>query len=132
VIPQIQFGNIIIGPQPTRGWLQDQAVLYHDKELVPHHQYLAYYFWLQHAYKSDAIIHFGTHGTQEWLPGRQVGLSRYDWPSIMVGDMPVIYPYVMDDVGEGIQAKRRGNAVIVDHLTPPIVTSGLYGNLSDH
>jgi cobaltochelatase CobN len=135
VIPRIEFGNVIMGPQPTRGWDQDEAALYHNTALVPHHQYIAYYLWLQHAYEADAIVHFGTHGTQEWLPGKDVALSRYDWPGIMVGEVPVIYPYIMDDVGEGIQAKRRGNALIVDHLTSPLIEAGLYGgyqNLSDY
>jgi len=135
VIPRIEFGNVILGPQPTRGWEQNEAAMYHNGSLAPHHQYLAYYLWLQHEYGADAIVHFGTHGTQEWLPGKDVALSRYDWPSVMVGDMPVIYPYIMDDVGEGIQAQRRGNAQIVDHLTSPIIEAGLYGgyeNISDY
>ncbi|MCD4844966.1 MAG: cobaltochelatase subunit CobN [Methanosarcinales archaeon] len=129
VIPRIDLGdNVMLAPQPTRGWLQNNEALYHDKELAPHHQYIAFYLWLQKEYEADAIIHFGRHGTQEWLPGKQFGLSRYDWPSIMVGDLPVIYPYVMDGLGEGNQAKRRGNAVIVDHLVPPIIAADLYGN----
>jgi cobaltochelatase CobN len=129
VIPKIDLGdNVMLAPQPTRGWLQNNEALYHDKELAPHHQYIAFYLWLQKEYEADAIIHFGRHGTQEWLPGKQFGLSRYDWPSIMVGDLPVIYPYVMDGLGEGNQAKRRGNAVIVDHLVPPIIAADLYGN----
>jgi cobaltochelatase CobN len=135
VIPRLEFGNVILGPQPTRGWDQSDEALYHNESLPPHHQYLAYYLWLQHEYGADAIVHFGTHGTVEWLPGKDVALSRYDWPSVMVGDMPVIYPYIMDDVGEGIQAKRRGNALIVDHLTSPIIEAGLYGgyeNISDY
>lgn len=135
VIPRIEFGNVILGPQPTRGWEQNEEAMYHNDSLAPHHQYLAYYLWLQHEYGADAIVHFGTHGTQEWLPGKDVALSRYDWPSVMVGDVPVIYPYIMDDVGEGIQAQRRGNAQIVDHLTSPIIEAGLYGgyeNLSDY
>lgn len=135
VIPRIEFGNVILGPQPTRGWEQNEAAMYHNGSLAPHHQYLAYYLWLQHEYGTDAIVHFGTHGTQEWLPGKDVALSRYDWPSVMVGDMPVIYPYIMDDVGEGIQAQRRGNAQIVDHLASPIIEAGLYGgyqNISDY
>ena len=132
VIPKIDVGNnVLLAPQPTRGWLQDNDVLYHDKELAPHHQYIAFYLWLQNEYNADAIVHFGRHGTQEWLPGKQFGLSRYDWPSIMVGDMPVIYPYVMDGLGEGNQAKRRGNAVIIDHLVPPIIAAGSYGNYSN-
>ena len=129
VIPKIDLGdNVMLAPQPTRGWLQNNEALYHDKELAPHHQYLAFYLWLQNEYEADAIIHFGRHGTQEWLPGKEFGLSRYDWPSIMVGDMPVVYPYVMDGLGEGNQAKRRGSAVIIDHLVPPIIAAGLYGN----
>ncbi|MEA1866343.1 MAG: cobaltochelatase subunit CobN [Euryarchaeota archaeon] len=132
VIPKIDLGdNVMLAPQPTRGWLQNNEALYHDKELAPHHQYLAFYFWLHKEYQADAIVHFGRHGTQEWLPGKQFGLSRYDWPSIMVGDMPVVYPYVMDGLGEGNQAKRRGSAVIVDHLVPPIIAAGLYGNYTE-
>ncbi len=131
VIPSVPFGNVLLAPQPTRGWLQDQAVLYHSKELVPHHQYIAFYLWLKRGFGADAIIHFGRHGTQEWLPGKERGLSVMNcWPAILIQDIPVIYPYIMDGVGEGTQAKRRGNAVIVDHLTPPIVASGLYGDLS--
>jgi cobaltochelatase CobN len=132
VIPRIELGNVILAPQPTRGSLQNGSVLYHDKELVPHHQYIAFYFWLNREYKADAIIHFGKHGTQEWLPGKESGLSIEScWPAILIQDMPVIYPYEMDNVGEGTQAKRRGNAVIVDHLTPPIESSGLYRNFSE-
>lgn len=131
VIPGIKFGNVFLTPQPTRGWLQNNSVLYHDKELAPHHQYIAFYFWLKKKFGADAIIHFGTHGTQEWLPGKETALSVKEcWPAILIQDLPVIYPYIMDNVGEGTQAKRRGNAVLVDHLTPPIVASGLYGNLS--
>jgi len=131
VIPGVRLGNVLLAPQPTRGWLQNQSVLYHDKELPPHHQYIAFYLWLKKAYGVDAIIHFGTHGTQEWLPGKETALSARDcWPAILIQDIPVVYPYIMDNVGEGTQAKRRGNAVIVDHLTPPIVAGGLYGNLS--
>ncbi len=131
VIPVIKLGNVILAPQPTRGYLQDQEALYHDKELPPHHQYIAFYFWLAREFKADAIVHFGTHGTQEWLPGKETGLSSKDcWPAILIQDVPVVYPYIMDNVGEGTQAKRRGQAVIVDHLTPPMISSGLYGNLS--
>jgi cobaltochelatase CobN len=131
VIPKLSFGNVLLTPQPTRGWLQDQSVLYHDKELAPHHQNIAFYLWLKKDYSADAIVHFGTHGTLEWLPGKETALSVKEcWPAILVQDLPVVYPYIMDNVGEGTQAKRRGNAVIVDHLIPPIVASGLYGNFS--
>ncbi len=130
VIPTIQLGNINFIPQPTRSKLSDESLTYHNSSIPPTHQYLAAYFWINSIYDADAIIHFGTHGTQEWLPGNEVGLWRYDYPSIMVAETPVVYPYIMDNVGEGTQAKRRGNAVIIDHLTPPIVEAGLYGDLA--
>jgi cobaltochelatase CobN len=130
VIPTLQFGNINFIPQPARARLSDESLIYHNKSIPPNHQYLATYFWINNIYDADAIIHFGTHGTQEWLPGKEVGLWRYDYPSIMVDDTPVVYPYIMDNVGEGTQAKRRGNAVIIDHLTPPIVDAGIYGDLA--
>ncbi len=131
VIPKLSFGNVLLAPQPSRGDLENVSLLYHDKELPPHHQYIAFYLWLKKKFKADAVVHFGTHGTQEWLPGKETALSAKDcWPALLIKDLPVIYPYIMDNVGEGTQAKRRGNAVVVDHLTPPIVASGLYGNLS--
>ncbi len=130
VIPTIQLGNINFIPQPTRAGLSDETLIYHNESIPPTHQYLATYFWINNGYDADALIHFGTHGTQEWLPGNEVGLWRYDYPSIMVAETPVVYPYIMDNVGEGTQAKRRGNAVIIDHLTPAIVEAGLYGELA--
>ncbi|MEA1905738.1 MAG: cobaltochelatase subunit CobN [Euryarchaeota archaeon] len=129
VIPTVTFGNVIFVPQPTRGGLSSESAIYHDKTMPPTHQYLAAYYWINNVFDADAMIHFGTHGTQEWLPGNEVGLWRYDYPAIMVDDTPVVYPYIMDNVGEGTQAKRRGNAVIIDHLTPPIVAAGLYDEL---
>ncbi len=131
VIPTVEFGNVVFVPQPTRGGLSDESAIYHDKTLPPTHQYLAAYFWINNVFDADAMIHFGTHSTQEWLPGNEVGLWRYDYPAIMVADTPVVYPYIMDNVGEGTQAKRRGNAVIIDHLTPPIVAAGIYDELSE-
>jgi cobaltochelatase CobN len=90
VIPKLSFGNVLLAPQPTRGWLQDQAILYHDKELAPHHQNIAFYLWLKKEYGADAIVHFGTHGTQEWLPGKERALSaRECWPAILIQDLPV-------------------------------------------
>ncbi|MCD4806765.1 MAG: cobaltochelatase subunit CobN, partial [Methanococcoides sp.] len=130
VIPTVQLGNINFIPQPTRGALSDESAMYHDKSLPPTHQYLATYFWINNVYDADAMIHFGTHGTQEWLPGKEVGLWKYDYPSIMVADTPVVYPYIMDNVGEGTQAKRRGNAVIIDHMIPPITDAELYSELA--
>ncbi|MHC1575366.1 MAG: cobaltochelatase subunit CobN, partial [Candidatus Methanogasteraceae archaeon] len=137
VIPKISFGNVILTPQPTRGWLQNNTVLYHSKDVPPHHQYIAFYLWLKRdresgGFGADAIMHFGKHGTQEWLPGKESGLSSRDcWPAILIQDMPVIYPYIVDNIAEGTQAKRRGSATMITHLTPPIVASGLYGNLTN-
>ncbi|MBN1322955.1 MAG: cobaltochelatase subunit CobN [Methanotrichaceae archaeon] len=130
VIPTVQFGKVNFIPQPSKAWLSDESLIYHNKSIPPTHQYLATYFWINNVYDADAIIHFGTHGTQEWFPGKEVGLSRYDYSAILVNDTPVIYPYIMDNVGEGTQAKRRGNAVIIDHLTPPIIEAGIYGDLA--
>ncbi|NPE28988.1 cobaltochelatase subunit CobN [Methanococcoides sp. SA1] len=131
VIPKIDAGqNVVLAPQPTRGWLQDADILYHDDELPPHHQYIAFYLWLQNEYGADAIVNMGRHGTVEWLPGKEFCLMADEWPALMNGDMPVVYPYVMDGMGEGYQAKRRGNAIIIDHLIPPVIEVGLYGNYS--
>ena len=127
IIPGMIIGNIFIGPQPARGVAGDAWKMYHDTKVYPHHQYIAFYLWLKHGFKADAIIHLGTHGTLEWLPGKQAGLPHTDPPYLLHQDIMDIYPYVVDDVGEGIQAKRRGLAVIIDHLTPPVVKAELYG-----
>ena len=126
VIPGLLFGNLFLGPQPTRGWLEEADHLYHDVTLPPHHQYLAFYLWLRHEFKTDAVVHFGKHGTLEWTPGKQAGLSETCAPDVLMQDIPDIYPYLMDDIGEGTQAKRRGYGVIVDHMIPGIRMSGLY------
>ena len=126
VIPLIKFGNVVLAPQPMIGSQMNEETLYHNTSVPVGHQYFAFYLWLDDVFDADAIVHFGTHGTQEWRPGKQIGLSRFDYPPLLVQDMPVVYPYIMDNVGEGTQAKRRGNAVMIDHLTPTIVPSGLY------
>ena len=132
VIPKITLGNILIAPQPSRAAEQNMTALYHDRSIPPTHQYIAFYYWLDHVYGADAIVSVGRHGTQEWLPGKGVGLSIDDcWPAILIQDMPVVYHYEVEGIGEGIMAKRRGNAVMIDHLTPVIVAAGLYGNLSN-
>ena len=131
VIPKLSFGNVILTPQPTRGWLQNSTILYHNKDIPPHHQYIAFYLWLRKGFDADFIVHLGKHGTQEWTPGKESGISRDQcWPGILIQDLPVIYPYIVDNIAEGSQAKRRGDAVIITHLTPPIVASGLYGNFT--
>jgi cobaltochelatase CobN len=118
VIPMIRAGNIVMMPEPARGITDDPMKLYHDPHLYPHHQYIAAYLWLERNFGADAMIHLGTHATYEWLPGKQAGLSLSCPPEVMITDIPNVYPYIVDDVGEGIQAKRRGRGVVVDHLTP--------------
>ena len=119
VIPVVRYGNVVLTPQPSRAWEQDEKKMYHSVKLPPHHQYIAFYLWLKKVFKADAVIHLGTHGTHEWLPGKEIGFSAWDDPEVLIQDLPNIYPYIVDDVGEGLQAKRRGMAVVVDHLTPP-------------
>lgn len=130
IIPGIKMGQVMLLPEPARGWTDEPMKLYHDPTLYPHHQYIAAYLWLKKCFQTDAMIHLGTHATYEWLPGKQAGLSTSCPPEIMVTDIPNLYPYIVDDVGEGIQAKRRGRGVIIDHLTPPLKPGGLYKEYS--
>lgn len=126
VIPAARYGNLVILPQPVRGWGQNMEKMIHDKDLAPPHQYAAAYLWIKHVFGAHALVHMGTHGTQEWLPGAEVGLQGDDDPEVMSQDLPIVYPYIVDDVGEGIVAKRRGAAVVVDHMIPPLQKGGLY------
>jgi cobaltochelatase CobN len=126
IIPGFRLGNVLLLPEPARGWGDEPMKLYHDPTLQPHHQYIAAYLWLKHEFGADAMIHLGTHATYEWLPGKQAGLSPSCPPEVMLTDIPNLYPYIVDDVGEGIQAKRRGRGVIIDHLTPALRKGGLY------
>lgn len=128
VIPGLQFGNIFIGPEPQRGWEADINLLYHSSVVPPPHQYLAYYAYLQEQ-GTNAMVFMGRHATHEWLPGKEMVLSPNDFPSICVGTVPQIYFYIVDGLAEGIQAKRRGSAVIISHLTPPMTFTSLYGDL---
>jgi len=130
IIPAVQAGNIIMLPEPVRGWGDNPMKLYHDTTLYPHHQYLAVYLWLSKSFKADAIIHLGTHATHEWTPGKQAGLSPSCTPEVLICDIPNIYPYIVDNVGEGIQAKRRGRGVIISHLTPVLKKADLYEEYS--
>ncbi len=129
-IPMVKLGNIVLMPEPSRGGSggssQDEVKLYHDPYTYPTHQYIAGYLWIAKKFGADAVVHLGTHATYEWLPGKQAGLAPSDPPEIMTGAIPNIYPYIMDDVGEGMQAKRRGRGVILDHLTPPMKEADLY------
>ena len=128
-IPGIQFGNVFVGIQPSRGYEIDPSLNYHAPDLEPTHNYLAYYHWLRQNFGSQAIIHAGKHGNLEWLPGKSVALSSNCYPEVALGAMPNFYPFIVNDPGEGSQAKRRSQAVIIDHLTPPMTRAELYGPL---
>lgn len=128
-ISGIKFGNIFVGIQPSRGYDLDPSLNYHAPDLEPTHNYLAFYHWLRESLAADAIIHLGKHGNLEWLPGKSVALSNNCYPEIALGPMPHLYPFIVNDPGEGSQAKRRAQAVIIDHLTPPMTRAQLYGGL---
>jgi cobaltochelatase CobN len=127
----IRLGETFVGIQPARGFNVDLLANYHDPDLVPPHSYLAFYFWLRHEYKVNAVIHVGKHGNLEWLPGKGTALSETCWPDIALGPMPNFYPFIVNDPGEGAQAKRRTQAVIIDHLMPPMTRAETYGELSE-
>ncbi|KQI71902.1 cobalamin biosynthesis protein CobN [Loktanella sp. 5RATIMAR09] len=126
-----RFGNAVVGLQPARGYNIDPTDTYHSPDLVPPHNYLAFYFWLRHHWGADAIVHMGKHGNLEWLPGKAVALSETCWPEAVFGPTPHLYPFIVNDPGEGTQAKRRISAVIIDHLTPPLTRAESYGPLRD-
>ena len=131
VIPVVKYGKVILTPQPPRGWEEQEKSLYHDPLVPPPHQYLAYYLFMKYGFEADALVHIGTHGTHEWLPGKEAGLGPDDYPEALIRDVPNIYPYVVDNVGEGLQAKRRGQAVVIDHMTPPFDKASLNPELRD-
>ena len=129
MVAGLRFGLTFVGIQPARGYQVDPSAVYHDPDLVPPHGYLAFHFWLRHVYAADAVIHVGKHGNLEWLPGKGVGLSAQCWPDALLGPLPNIYPFIVNDPGEGAQAKRRTQAVIIDHLMPPLTRAETYGPL---
>ncbi len=124
VVPRIDLGGISLLPQPLRGEAQDPRLL-HDQSVPPPHNYLATYLWLRRELAADALIHFGTHGSEFFLPGKRAGLASDDWCEILLGDLPNICPWIVSNLGEVGPAKRRTNAVIVSHATPPVVEAGL-------
>lgn len=130
VLPAFQLGNVLVGPQPSRAASDQHQAVYHDSRSWPTHQYLAYYFWLRHDWKAQALVHLGRHGTMEFLPGKSNGLSVNDPPGLALGDLPNIYPYIVDGIGEGVAAKRRGQAVLLTHATPPLTGTKLYEDLT--
>ena len=127
----LQFGNIVVGIQPARGYGIDPVSSYHDPDLPPPHNYFAFYAWLRQIFGVQAIIHFGKHGNLEWLPGKALALSAACFPEAVLGPLPHLYPFIVNDPGEGAQAKRRTSAVIIDHLTPPMTRAESYGPLAD-
>ena len=130
-LPALRFGNVVVGLQPARGYHIDPVSSYHDPGLVPPHGYLAFYAWLRARIRVHAVVHMGKHGNLEWLPGKALALSEDCFPEAALGPMPNVYPFIVNDPGEGTQAKRRSQAVIVDHLTPPLTRAESYGSLSD-
>ncbi|WP_194898196.1 cobaltochelatase subunit CobN [Catenulispora pinisilvae] len=130
VLASLQFDNILLMIQPPRGFGENPIAIYHDPDLPPSHHYLAAYRWLEHSFGADAVVHLGKHGTLEWLPGKGLGLSESCAPDAVLGELPLVYPFIVNDPGEGTQAKRRGHATIVDHLMPPMARADTYGDLA--
>ncbi len=130
ILAGLELGNALIALQPPRGYGMDPDAIYHQPDLPPTHHYYALYRWLRDDWGAHAIVHVGKHGTLEWLPGKGVGLSADCFPDALLGDLPLFYPFIINDPGEGAQAKRRAHAVVVDHLTPPMTTADTYGVLA--
>jgi cobaltochelatase CobN len=130
VLAALQVGNLVLLVQPPRGFGDNPVAIYHDPELPPSHHYLAAYRWIEKGFGAHAVIHLGKHGTLEWLPGKNLGMSASCGPDAVLGDLPLIYPFLVNDPGEGTQAKRRAHAVIVDHLIPPMSRAETYGDMA--
>jgi cobaltochelatase CobN len=130
-LPFARFGEVLVGIQPARGYNIDPKESYHSPDLVPPHGYLAFYAFLRQEFGAHAVIHMGKHGNLEWLPGKALALSETCYPEAILGPLPHLYPFIVNDPGEGTQAKRRTSAVIIDHLTPPLTRAESYGPLKD-
>ncbi|PPJ05103.1 cobaltochelatase subunit CobN [Nocardia nova] len=135
VIAALRFGNIVLLVQPPRGFGENPVAIYHDPDLPPSHHYLAVYRWLSAAageggFGADAMVHLGKHGNLEWLPGKTLGMSAACGTDAALGDLPLIYPFLVNDPGEGTQAKRRAHATLVDHLIPPMARAETYGDIA--
>jgi len=130
VIAAIESENIVLMVQPPRGFGDNPVAIYHDPDLPPSHHYLAAYYWLRDGFQADAVVHLGKHGNLEWLPGKTLGMSSGCGPDAALGDLPLIYPFLVNDPGEGTQAKRRAHAVLVDHLIPPMARAETYGDIA--
>jgi cobaltochelatase CobN len=130
VVSGLSFGNVFVGIQPPRGFGENPIAIYHDPDLPPTHHYLAAYWWLIEEFGADAVVHLGKHGTLEWMPGKSLGLSASCAPDAALRDVPLFYPFVVNDPGEGTQAKRRAHATVVDHLIPPMTRAETYDDLA--
>ena len=129
-VGSLRFGNVVLLIQPPRGFGENPVAIYHDPDLAPSHQYLAAYRWLERSFGAHALVHLGKHGNLEWLPGKGLGLAAQDAPDAVLGNLPLVYPFIVNDPGEGTQAKRRAHATIVDHLIPPMARADTYGDLA--
>ena len=129
-IAGIDLGNVFVGLQPPRGFGENPIAIYHSPDLAPTHHYVAYYRWIRDIFKADAMVHVGKHGTMEWLPGKGIGLSNACYPEVTLEDVPLFYPFIINNPGEGAQAKRRAHATIVDHMIPPMTTADSYGDIA--
>ncbi|CAN7227168.1 cobaltochelatase subunit CobN [Polaromonas sp. LjRoot131] len=129
MVSGLRLDHVFVGIQPARGRDLDLVATYHDADLVPTHNYLAFYFWLRRSFSVDAVVHVGKHGNLEWLPGKSVALGAACWPDAILGPLPHLYPFIVNDPGEGSQAKRRTQAVIIDHLMPALTRAETYGPL---
>lgn len=130
VFPGLDLGNVVVTIQPPRGFGSDPIAAYHAPDIPPPHHYLAFYRWLDEIWGADAVVHVGKHGTLEWLPGKANAVSASCFPDAALGDVPFVYPFVVNDPGEGAQAKRRSHAVIVDHLVPPLTRAETYDDIA--
>ena len=130
VLAALRSGNVVLLVQPPRGFGENPVAIYHDPDLPPSHHYLAAYRWLEQSFGAHALVHLGKHGNLEWLPGKNLGMSASCGPDAALGSLPLIYPFLVNDPGEGTQAKRRAHATIVDHLVPPMTRAETYGDLA--
>ncbi|WP_327090322.1 cobaltochelatase subunit CobN [Nonomuraea sp. NBC_01738] len=130
VLAALRAGNVVVMVQPPRGFGENPIAIYHDPDLPPSHHYLAAYRWLSAEFGAHAMVHVGKHGNLEWLPGKSAGMSASCGTDAAIGDLPLVYPFLVNDPGEGTQAKRRAHAVLVDHLVPPMARAETYGDIS--
>ncbi|MFJ6018802.1 cobaltochelatase subunit CobN [Nocardiopsis alba] len=130
VLAALRAGNVVVLVQPPRGFGENPIAIYHDPDLAPSHHYMAAYRWLEHGFGAHAVVHLGKHGSLEWLPGKNAALSASCATDAVLGDLPLIYPFLVNDPGEGAQAKRRAHATVIDHLIPPMARAESYGDIA--